>query len=498
MALTKRFSLIAGLVSLASIASGTTVSQSPLTTCKQIESAISSASAVFYPGSSEYATDIFHAYSSSSQNATCSVQPGTAQDAANILKIVGAARTPYAIKSGGHATNPGWSSTTGVQISTSRFNTATYDPNTGLARVGTGQQSENAYSQLEPFNVSIAAGRVSGVGVGGFTLGGGYSWVTNQVGVSCDTVHQFEVALPTGKVVNATNTTNSDLFFGLKGGGNNFGLVTFITYEAVAQPAVWGGLVVITGAGNIAAVSQAISDFQDHNTDPKAAVGVTYGFDPAQGGLFVSLFFYYHGPSPPAGIFDELLAVPSVSSSLSATSLTRLVSAFDGPTIAPRALWRSISIKNYTVPVLNTIADQVNTHGPAAYNNSAVAFTLAVEPLLTSIFSHQVNGPAAYFHLAGRFLAPSVVGFSWTDPTQDTFFFNTLKTIDANVRNFAASVAGGSQPVEPPAGTLYPNYASYDIDTTLLFGPNRPILRSIQEKYDPKGVTNLTSGWKFF
>ena len=77
-------------------------------------------------------------------------------------------------------------------------------------------------------------------------------------------------------------------------------------------------------------------------------------------GLFVSLFFYYHGPSPPAGIFDELLAVPSVSSSLSATSLTRLVSAFDGPTIAPRALWRSISIKNYTVPVLNTIADQVN------------------------------------------------------------------------------------------------------------------------------------------
>ena len=142
---------------------------------------------------------------------------------------MGAARTPYAIKSGGHTTNPGWSSTTGVQISTSRFNTAVYDPKTGLARVGTGQESENAYSKLEPFNVSIAAGRVAGVGVGGFTLGGGYSWLTNQVGVSCDTVHQFEVALPTGKVVNATNTTNSDLFFGLKVGSHSISQVTFLT-----------------------------------------------------------------------------------------------------------------------------------------------------------------------------------------------------------------------------------------------------------------------------
>ncbi|KAF8964475.1 FAD-binding domain-containing protein [Flammula alnicola] len=490
----KRLSLVSALLSLASRASAVRY----LGTCKQIERSISPASAVFYPGSSQYAADIFHAYSSSSQNATCSVEPATPQDAAMILKIVGNTRTPYAVKSGGHTTNPGWSSTPGVQIALSRFNGVVYNATAGTARVGTGQKSEEAYHALEPFNVSIAAGRVSGVGVGGFTLGGGYSWLTNQVGVSCDTVVAFEVALPTGKVVTATNTSNADLFFGLKGGGNNFGVVTAITYKVVEQPAVWGGLVVVNGTDNIANLSQAVSQFQDNNTNPKAVIGVTYGFNPSFGGLFVSVFYYYHGPSPPAGTFDQLLAVPAISSSISVTTLTNLVSAFNGPGIAPRALWRSISIQNYTIPVLNEIANQVSIHGATAWNHSAILFTLAVEPLLPDIFSHQPNGPAAYFHTAGNFFAPSIVGISWTDATEDSFFFDLLKTVDVNVRDFAASAAGGLQPVEPPVGILYPNYASYDTPTSLLFGSNLPKLRLIQKKYDPRGVTNLTHGWKFF
>ena len=95
---------------------------------------------------------------------------------------------------------------------------------------------------------------------------------------------EFEVALPTGEVVTATNTSNADLFFGLKGGGNNFGIVTAITYKVVEQPAVWGGLVVVSGDANITSLSEAISNFQDRNTDPKAAIGVTYGFEPSSGG----------------------------------------------------------------------------------------------------------------------------------------------------------------------------------------------------------------------
>ena len=118
--------------------------------------------------------------------------------------------------------------------------------------------------------------------------------------------------------------------------------------------------------------------------------------------------------------------------------------------------------------------------------------------MLNTIFDHQVNGPAAYFHPPGKFLAPSVVNLYWSDPKEDSFLFDLLKSFQNSVRDFVASAAGGLQPVEPPEGILYPNYASFDTPPSLLFGPNVPKLRSIQQKYDPKSVTNLTSGFKFF
>lgn len=71
----------------------------------------------------------------------------------------------------------------------------------------------------------------------------------------------------------------------------------------------------ISGSGNISATSQAISDFQDHNTDPKAAVGVTYGFDPAQGGMFF--------PARIELVFNR--AIQDFSSPSSSTTTARLL-----------------------------------------------------------------------------------------------------------------------------------------------------------------------------
>lgn len=80
------------------------------------------------------------------------------------------------IKGGGHATNPGFSSTPGVHIAMSRFNEVTYEPSTRTAGVGAGLLWEDVYSALEPYGVNVVGGRVRGVGVAGFTLGGG-EWV---------------------------------------------------------------------------------------------------------------------------------------------------------------------------------------------------------------------------------------------------------------------------------------------------------------------------------
>lgn len=109
------------------------------------------------------------------------------------LKLIGANGVPFGVrpflacaashthteqvKGGGHASNPGFSSSTGIQISLARFKDVVYDAAAGTATIGTGLLWDDVYEALAPWAVNVVGGRVSGVGVAGFTLGGGASCV---------------------------------------------------------------------------------------------------------------------------------------------------------------------------------------------------------------------------------------------------------------------------------------------------------------------------------
>ncbi|KAG5633931.1 hypothetical protein H0H81_004362, partial [Sphagnurus paluster] len=77
------------------------------------------------------------------------------------------------VRGGGHTANPFFSSTYGVLIAMTRFNKVVYDPALQTVEIGTGLRWEDVYSHLAPYNRVVLGGRVSGVGVAGFTLGGG-------------------------------------------------------------------------------------------------------------------------------------------------------------------------------------------------------------------------------------------------------------------------------------------------------------------------------------
>jgi FAD/FMN-containing dehydrogenase len=89
------------------------------------------------------------------------------------LKTVSATRTPFAVKSGGHTSNKGFSSTTGVHISLAQFNYTKLDTEAQTVAVGAGTKWISVYTALNGTGFNVVGGRNPAVGVGGFTLGGG-------------------------------------------------------------------------------------------------------------------------------------------------------------------------------------------------------------------------------------------------------------------------------------------------------------------------------------
>ncbi|KAF9038026.1 hypothetical protein BJ165DRAFT_417861 [Panaeolus papilionaceus] len=97
-----------------------------------------------------------------------------------------------------------------------RFSQVKYQALTKTAEIGMGLIWDDVYAALEPYNQSVVGGRVSGIGVAGLSLGGGYSWKTNQYGLTVDTIEAFKLVKPDGSIITVTQASQPELFFALK------------------------------------------------------------------------------------------------------------------------------------------------------------------------------------------------------------------------------------------------------------------------------------------
>ncbi|KAJ8590729.1 FAD-binding domain-containing protein [Rhizopogon salebrosus TDB-379] len=458
-------------------------------TCKEIAASVSSASRVYDEDSLHYIEDISHWASSSTQIAGCSFEPETSLDVGIALQILGKNRTPFAVKGGGHASNPGFSSTSGVQIAMSRFSDVTYDYVSQTATIGAGLIWDDVYAALEPYGVNVAGGRVSGVGVAGFILGGGYSWLTNQYGLAIDTVQSFELVMPCGTVKNVTATSDPDLFFGLRGGFNNFGIVTRFTLKAFPQPQVWGGLITYT-SNELDRVNQATANFAANNTDPRAQIITTYNC--ILGLTEVSELLFYNGPSPPEGILDEFLAIPHLTKDVHTRSFSSLVRSFHAnATENSRAIFNTVSVLDYPVWLLEAVVNESVFWGKSLEHSSAWFISYDVEPFLPSVFDHS-STPSAYPPNRDRALLPLNIYFAWIHGSSDGIMQEAARDSAAHLRQLA--IAGGQDVADAAS---YSNYAIFDTPLGRIYGDNVPRLQAIKAAVDPTNVMGLAGGFKF-
>ncbi|KAI4863000.1 FAD binding domain-containing protein [Hypoxylon rubiginosum] len=280
-------------------------------TCETVENRTSISISTWL--SIDYTEEQSHYWSTSCSDLkpSCILEPSTTEEVAAIVSILRENNETFAVKSGGHNPNNYFASVDGGPlISTKNLNEVIFDAKSETVRVGPGNRWDEVGEQLDATGYTVVGGRIGNVGVGGYLLGNGLSFMSTEYGWAANSIIEATVVLANASIVTVSNTSHHDLWLALRGGGNNFGIVTSYLLQAYPQGDIWGGNLEFDATPeNTAALLTAVRNFTENYSDGKAGIIMT-----AERTLITLLdiwiiFLYYNGPEPPQGVFDEFLAI---------------------------------------------------------------------------------------------------------------------------------------------------------------------------------------------
>ena len=183
-------------------------------------------------------------------NASVDRRPGMiarCSGAADVVDAVNFARENgllVAVRGGGHNVGGRALCDDGMVIDLSRMRGIHVDAKNRTARVQAGATLGDVDRETHLFGLAVPAGVVSETGIAGLTLGGGVGWLVRKYGLTCDNVLSFDIVTAEGKLLTASAEDNGDLFWALRGGGGNFGVVPSFEYRLHPVSTVLGGMIV--------------------------------------------------------------------------------------------------------------------------------------------------------------------------------------------------------------------------------------------------------------
>ncbi|KAI1390546.1 putative FAD-binding oxidoreductase [Hypoxylon trugodes] len=419
---------------------------------------------------------------------SCIIQPTNADQLSHVVSTVVDWGVEFAVRSGGHSVVPGAANINGgVLIDLANFNTVEYNADQQVAVVGSGLRWKEVYTSLDQYNVTVVGGRVLDVGVGGLTLGGGLSYLADLYGLVCDNVVNYEVVTANGTIVNANAESNPDLFWALKGGANNFGVVTKFTLKTYDIHDAWGGVRVYS-LDALPALFEALYQYQSvANKDPYANI-MLQAF-PTNASIGAILNIVYLKPEQEPEAFAPFRNITPLADLTKLQTLTELMLAAPVPELT-RVNWFSASFTN-DKEVFDKVADLVSKSPELDDLTNLTAGSLAFgwQPISSSaVLAGQAHGGNT-LGLQPVNQTWLVLDVGWWSPDDDELAHNYTSSIINKVNDVTKSKGHYLD-------YIFMNDAAADQPVIEHYGAKSVAkLKKTAKKYDPDGVfQDLASG----
>jgi FAD/FMN-containing dehydrogenase len=409
------------------------------------------------------------------------VQASGVDDVAPAIAFARETGLPLAIRGGGHNVAGNGTVDDGILLDLGRLNAVEVDPEARLVRVEAGATLGDIDRATEPYALAVPVGVVSGTGIAGLTLGGGVGWLTRRHGLTLDNLVSAEMVLATGELVRASDEEHPDLFWGLRGGGGNFGVVTSFTFRAhPLDPDVFAGTLIYERPR----WSEALRSYVEWAADVPDEITtlITFMVPPADWELgdraLMFLGFAWAGADRAEGeaVIARLRAASSPDVAvLDPTRWLAFQSAFDAAMPkGVRAYWRNASFDRFDGPMVDTLVEHCGAQDWIG--------TAADLHHMGGAFGRVAEDATAFPNRAARFWL-NIYGF-WSDPAHDAARIAWVKEFSDAMRPHA--MAG-----------QYVNFLGHDDadahrKALAAYGPAKlERLMELKHRYDPANLFRI-------
>ena len=213
-------------------------------------------------------------------------------DVVRTLEFARAQELQLAVRSGGHSQAGHGTCDGGIVLDLGGFRNVSVDPRARVARVAAGSRVIDVMDATQRVGLLTPMGGCPDVGVGGLTLGGGENFLMAKYGAVCDNVLSADVVLSDGRVMTADEQTHADLFWALRGGGGNFGIVTAFEYRTQPVVEVLSGQLIFP----VVAAREAMLRYRDLLADVPDEFSTSGGLSPIPDGPMFFISVCHCGP----------------------------------------------------------------------------------------------------------------------------------------------------------------------------------------------------------